>query len=297
MKLDFDLLFLDFKEAYAEAPAQAVYALQALLLDPTACQARITFLRSLEERDRQRHDGHRPDHVPRDFAPEIRTILEIGIFPGLEQGRLELRRLADLTRDPDALAQIHEALMTDDKGLPPETKSKSAPAGFTALAARGDWSGLEAGLRPHLPYVLMHVGLPGNLADRLRDFLVRQARAGGSGDRRFRELIPGWLDSFARETGHTAPLRPLSEEDWARIIEWSAVRLVLEEQPGDEPAWARGFRRAARDSGVRSRRELATFALPADQAHTGSDLASFRRHLIVRTLEQTEQARRLFELN
>jgi hypothetical protein len=297
MNVDFDLLFLDFEDAFAQAPERAVHALQAILLDPAACRARITFLRSLEDLRREGPGpaGRRPDQPQGEFAREIRTILEIGILPALEQGRLEPGRLAALTRDADALRQLHHALTADD--TEDDTEAVPAPSGFTALAARGAWEELGARLRPHLPYLLMHVGLPAAMADPLHEFLVRRARGAGTGARRFRELVPGWLDEFARESGLDVRLRPLREEDWVRIIEWSTVQLVLEEHPAGEPAWARSFRRAARDRGVASRRELAAVALPADPAYTDDDLASFRRHLTVHILEQTDRARLDFELN
>src|SRR5262249_23094518 len=134
MNIDHDLLFFDFTPAYAEDPGAAVHALQALLLDQAACRARIAFLRSLGELAGEALPEHDPGRSRGDFAAEIRTILEAGIAPALEQGRLDSDRLAALTRDPEGLGQLHRALVVDEE--PREVDHPPAPAAAASQPAR-----------------------------------------------------------------------------------------------------------------------------------------------------------------
>ncbi len=328
-KLDLNLVLLDFRSEYEHQPRQAVHALQTLLLDENACRARIAFLERLaatkpqDQSDLDRVAGkaissrHRAEGRDRgDWTAEIRSILEIGTLRALEQGRLSVERLDALSRDPDALWRAHQELMVDlerevedrdpvlDAEPMPEAKQgfeKAVPArvgepiGFTRLAERGDWHGLASRLRPYLPEVLRTVGLDESLHDRLLDFIVEKSRVLASRKRRFRELMPGWLEEFAVHAGLRSLPHPLRQEDWEGIIDRAVMRLVLDDESEGEPEWARRFRETARRSKTGSWQDLLRLPLPETIPSTLA-LHRFRRDLIAQIQRERAEALQIFEL-
>lgn len=328
-ELDLKLVFLDFRSEYEHQPRQAVHALQALLLDENACRARIAFLERLARRktiDRPDlevqtgsatlHRDHGEGRMTDDFSAEIRAILEVGTFRALEQARLSVDRLDALSRNRDALWQAHQELMADpelesaewDRALDEEPmpgakqdfeKVEPArmgePTGFTRLAERGDWHGLASRLRPYLPEVLRTVGLDESLHDRLLDFIVEKSRVLASRKRRFRELMPGWLEEFAVHAGLRSLPHPLRQEDWEGIIDRAVMRLVLDDESEGEPEWARRFRETARRSKTGSWQDLLRLPLPETIPSTPA-LQRFRRDLIAQIQRERAEAFRIFEL-
>ncbi len=105
--------FLDFAEAYQQEPQQAMSALYALLLDESACSARIELLRALTRRFNREQPGQFSSWPASSFDEEIRLIAEVGLFKGLATRRLEVERLDALTRHPEALRQMHEVLVCE----------------------------------------------------------------------------------------------------------------------------------------------------------------------------------------
>jgi hypothetical protein len=292
-KLNLNLVLLDFSNEYEHEPRQAVHALQALLLDENACRARIAFLERLAATTMSaRHRGEDRDRG--DWTPEIRAILDVGTFRALEQGRLSAERLDALSRDPNALWRAHQELMADlERDVQPAPAGE--PTGFTRLAERGDWHGLTSRLRPYLPEVLRTVGLDESLRDRLLDFVVEKARTMASRKRRFRELMPEWLEEFAGRVGVGSLPHPLKQEDWVAMIDRAVLRLVLEDEPEGEPEWARQFRRTARQSRAASWQDLLRLDLPETVVSTPA-LQCFQRDLIAQIQSERLEAFRIFEL-
>jgi hypothetical protein len=178
----------------------------------------------------------------------------------------------------------------------PEPSAEGAPSGMTTLMDAGRWQELTDHLRPYLPAVLQTVGLDTTLADRLLMFIGQTARTSAKQGRRFRDLLPDWLAAFAQTCGLKELPRPLRREDWESIIERSALRLVLEEEPAGEPDWAREFRRLARQEAAGSREDLLRIRLPEKYAQA-SALPVFRRQLLFRVQQEREKAAQLLELN
>jgi hypothetical protein len=329
-ELDLDLVLLDFGSEYERDPRQAVHALQALLLDEDACHARIAFLERLAtvetpnrpDLDVQAgtaalHQDHGGGSVINDFSAEIRAILEVGTFRALEQGRLSVDRLDALSRNGEALWQAHQELMGDlelepvewDRAPDEEPRFRAEqnrqkaepgragePTGFTRLAERGDWYGLASRLRPYLPEVLRTVGLDESLRDRLLDFIVEEkAPTMASRKRRFRELMPEWLEEFAGRVGVGSLPQPLKQDNWEAMIDRAVLRLVLEDEPEGEPEWARQFRRTARQSRAASWQDLLRLPVPEAIASMPA-LPRFRRDLIARIQRERAEALQFFEL-
>jgi hypothetical protein len=307
-KLPLDLVLLDFRGEYEQQPRQAIHALQALLLDESACRARVAFLErvariGLQTRPdcdatgdtatlvRDREPGQDPD----DFAAEIRAILELGTFRALEQGQLSVDRLDALSRSPDALWRAHRELTADQDVETPRPARGVEPTGFTRLAERGDWPELASRLRPYLPEVLRTVGLDETLGDRLLIFLLEKAQTLAARGRRFRELMPEWLAEFAVQAGVGSLPRPLEPDDWKAIIDRAVVRIVLDREPEGESEWARQFRRTARQSRAASWQDLLRVPSP-EAAPPMSSLERFRRDLIAQVQRERAEAFRIFEL-
>lgn len=165
----------------------------------------------------------------------------------------------------------------------------TAAAGFTTLARQGQWSRLRENLRPLLPVLLELLGLRDRLASALLEHLLERAKA--IGDERFGDLLPRWLEEFARAQGQRKALPPL---DWAALAERAAVLWVLAEAPAEEPDWARRFRQEARRAATAQ--ELLHLALPPDFPRPSS-LAPFQRELAARVQRQREETLALLELN
>jgi hypothetical protein len=329
-ELDLDLVLLDFGSEYQRDPRQTVHALQALILDEDACRARIAFLERLARTETlgrpelDVRDGtatldrdHGGSSVIDDFTAEIRAIVEVGTFRALEQRQLSVDRLDALSRNRHALWQAHQELMGDlepesvgwDRASDEASKFHAVqnlqravpsrggePTGFTRLAERGDWYGLASRLRPYLPELLHTVGLDESLRGRLLDFIVEEkAPTLATRKRRFRELMPEWLEEFAGRVGIGSLPHPPKQEDWEAMIDRAVLRLLLEDEPEGEPEWARLFRRTARQSRAASWQDLLRLPLPESIASMPA-LPRFRRDLIARIQRERAEALRIFEI-
>ena len=123
-------------------------------------------------------------------------------------------------------------------------------------------------------------------------YLLERALAEPTG-RRFRDRLPGWLDSFARTLGLPGLPIPLRPGDWLAVVEQGALHVVLGQEPADEPEWARQFRACGAGkprsllagSGTTSRATRAPGAFPV-----------FRRNLFEQVRREHERAVTLFEL-
>jgi hypothetical protein len=159
---------------------------------------------------------------------------------------------------------------------------------FTDLKLSGNWAGLEDRLRPYVPEVLEHVGLDAALAEPLLRFILKEAPDIKQQARRVRDLMPGWVEEFARTQKVGGLKAPLRREDWEALIERGAVRRVLREADPQEPDWARQFRELALGGGVCSQEGLLRFAPEALASVPG--LPRLRRRLLARSLQEQEQA-------
>lgn len=286
-------MFLDFAEAYERDPSQAISALQTLLLDERACRARVDFLRSLAELAACEFPDLPAGPPSQDFCDMIRALLDVGTARALELGLTTPERLHTLSCDPEALRWAHEALTGDPTAIP----APASASPFTTLMAGGQISELIERLRPVLPAILQAVGLPIDHADRLRQFLKERLGAGVRG-RRFRELIPGWLEEFAHLAGLGALPRPLDPGDWRRIVERAVMLHVLRQRPAGEPPWAEEYRETALQRGAESWEDLQAITLPEPYAQQAADdLPMFRRDLIFQVQQDIERYCQVLELH
>src|SRR5262249_51192205 len=138
-------------------------------------------------------------------------------------------------------------------------------------------------------------GLAGEPDDPLVErFLAHvRARLGEVKSARFRDLLPAWLESFAREHGLAARpggiVRPPTPAD----LEAGAVERVLRSPGEDESAWAGPFRALALAAPVRTAEALLAFAPP--EVGEVPALASYRRDLFREARLAHSEALELFE--
>jgi hypothetical protein len=309
--MSLDPVFLDFAEEYQNQPEQALYALQALLLDEISVSGRVAFLHELGAFSETDLPDMAPEREQSDFTHEIRLIREIGTLRAVKEGTLDPQRLAALTCDPEALRLAHRALVFEGEepettatpttpGLAAsETSPETTPGTFTNLWVRGRWPELTDCLRPYLAELLREVGMDVALAGPLLAFIEQKTHSAAPQGQRFRQLLPAWLNEFAAARGEQ-PARQFRPEDWEAIlrpaVKRTAPRLVLEEKPAGQPGWAREFRRLALERGAGSLHDLLVIDLP-DESVSEDALGSFRRDLAKRMDGERERAFRLFELS
>lgn len=122
---DQPLALLDFAEAHAADPDTALIAVTALLLDPRACATRVEFLRALERGDAGQTP--RPAAIPVDqVEAALRLIDELGIAQALRTSRLGVPVLDALTRSPDGLVRLHQAITSSPGKHAPGVRMKGA---------------------------------------------------------------------------------------------------------------------------------------------------------------------------
>ena len=287
MKVDLDLMLQSFAETYRDDPEMALRLLQALLLDENACLARIELLKRVRGRAEADFPGLHGKRGETDFATEIQAIVEAGTIRAVKEGTLCPERLAALSRDPDALWQVHEAL-TQDEAPPP------VPRGFTALARQRRWPELKRGLRPYAPILLEEAGLDAALADELVESVVEQARTLEEGQS-FRHALPGWIEAFARARKVRARTGDLP---WEAIVERGAARKTLEAQLHRQAGvpWARGFCERGLDARLNGPLDILAVELPAELERPAT-FPGFRRDLVQLAFQECSEGRRLFELD
>jgi len=117
------LVTYDFAEAFAEgdenAKHKAVFAFQELLIDESACCARVAFLRQLHQRMGQlRGAGYKipsKERCVRRLEECVERIVEQGTFVALRNGTLKHEDLVELSLDPEYLWKAHRKVcMLDD---------------------------------------------------------------------------------------------------------------------------------------------------------------------------------------
>jgi hypothetical protein len=268
MTTDLDLAFHDFAHAFTTTPDEALAAFQLLLLRRDLCRARVAFLRRLS------YGAAKPGN----FEQEVALIRDPGTLVAVEQGTLSLARLASLSCHPDALWQAHLAATDSEAPAPPPGGDSEVLLGtsFTTLARTDRLDELRERLRPLLPFLLEHRGLPAALAGDFLDFVVSQVPR--MGPRRFRDVLPDWLQEFARARGLTVAATSFTDEDFRALTGRSAVARVLDRVGASEPDWARNYRTFARSHILRTPGELRSLEAPAALADE-PDLPIFRRGL------------------
>lgn len=306
MRPDLDLVLLDFEEIWDRDPQAAVQAVESLLRDHSTCEARVEMLRQMERYAEKQPEL--PPLVPReDFTREIELLVDPGLVEAVDRNLIARERLGALICDPDALLAAHGAISRTEHGGSPVgpagdtrveasgdevTGPSTSGSGFTELVRRGRWREVEARLRPWLPDLLRHMGLSDQLTEPLMEFIGEQASQ--LGGRRFSEVLPAWLDEFAREQG-AVPRRSLrTEEEWRDFVEPSALRQVLQVEIPHEPDWVRRFRDAAIEERIGSLAALLNFE-PVVSLASPEDVAALRRELVHEASDKREEARRLFE--
>jgi hypothetical protein len=155
--------------------------------------------------------------------------------------------IATLLDDPDALFVAH-------RGASDYHVERNAPAGDapTKIARAHDSSGdtqvartdlakhdrlrLVESLAPYLPALLDHFGLPMERIEEFKKHILQQPPP--EDGQRFRQLLPQWLASFARERGlRTSPSELPAEinDDELLVIARAHVRLTNDGPGIEEP--------------------------------------------------------------
>ncbi len=219
----------------------SVDRLDALTRDPDALwQAHRELMADLVEE---------PANSDPDLEPQTPMVPGPGRLPEPDPRFRHIDRVGS-----GGMGEIWMAESSEDSGIPRaiqgyaegELARSGEPTGFTTLVGRQDWSELAGRLRPYLPEVLRTVGLDEALRDPLLEIILKRARTLDSRERRFRELLPGWLEEFAVQAGIGPLPHPLRQEDWEAIIDRAVLRIVLDQEREGEPEWVRQFRRTAR---------------------------------------------------
>ena len=178
------------------------------------------------------------------------------------------------------------------------TFAETAPLGpgYTQKALRGDAPGLTADLQPWVPFLLQRLGVSPGEAERLADALLSYV-VGRIGEvtpqRRFRDLLPGWLADFAAAQGIPLTLPPLTTQEWESLLkaasDHEAVTWVLSQALPGEPENLRDFRR--RLLGLRPQTPQFLREYRSEEEENGDRaIARFRRNLAAQG-EQRQQDR------
>jgi hypothetical protein len=302
----------DFAQDFAANGEPALRRLQALLLDGKACLNRVAFLDALAEEGTVELPELRAELSPDSFIEEIGLICEMGLMRAYREGILLPERIARLQRftcDPDALLAAHRRLVeeADAPASPQEaptasglgkddTGTQAQRHGFTTLARAGHLGDLEDRLRPWLPFLLRRVGLADNLDDALaRQFLAYlRTRIEEVQQRRFRDLLPGWLRDFARQQNRSDQLQGDRLYPTPAELEADAIERVLRHAGERESAWAKAFRESALRAQVKTGRELLSFE-PAEAADIHA-LPNYRRDLFREARQAHGEGLEVFEL-
>ncbi|MDA1052984.1 MAG: hypothetical protein O3C40_21230 [Planctomycetota bacterium] len=113
--IDLDAALLDFKSAHDVSRDTAVDDLLLLLLDPVACDTRLTMLDELQR-------GREP--TPQNLATQRRwkQIVQIvgtdGPVPALEAGKVTVDELDAITWNAAALREVHDKLLVGIRSQP-----------------------------------------------------------------------------------------------------------------------------------------------------------------------------------
>lgn len=287
---------VDFAQAFHDDPAWALDAVQLLLLDESECRRRVALLRRLAAQDER--PGPRED-----ISHECRTIGEFGVIDAVRQERITIERLLALIADPDALWQVHCALVEPplapwgettfdapqslagasgfSRPAPPSGETvadrahKQATAGtFTVLARRGDWTRLADKLRPLLPVLLARLGLSETPADNLLDWI--RAQMPQLGQRQFRDAVSDWIGEFVRrESGRTVDV---TRDDWLAVVEQRVLLQTLQSIPDTAAPWARRWRDAVVERSDATIDDLLEIELPESSVRVPL-LPDFRREV------------------
>jgi RNA polymerase sigma-70 factor (ECF subfamily) len=130
MSADLNLAFADYAASFQEDREGALFDLQCLFLQESTCLARMEFLRALANAE------GRPIFSPRwsatEFTREIQAISRFGLFAACRQGLITPARLVALACDPNALWQVHRALVEtalhkEDKRPPGSPLGRTPP--------------------------------------------------------------------------------------------------------------------------------------------------------------------------
>jgi hypothetical protein len=194
----------------------------------------------------------------------------------------------------ESLGDSDTAIVNDDTNIAfdPSAGAAALTTSFTDLATdMRRHPEFEARLAPWLPILLDRVNLPRAWTEELRAFIMKQLGEVGS-QRRFRDLLPGWLDAFARSKG-AQPVSAFQTADWETMIRQGAWAMALSQQRDNEPEWIARFCRCALDRKVSSQEELDQVEAPDV---TPILVEPLRRQLIVAAAREEIVGRNLFEI-
>jgi hypothetical protein len=308
--------FADFKALREGNEKQAVYRIQALLLDEAACALRIRWLREAVTQARADFPGLGPAPRPAFLDRVLGAVQEPGTIAAWMEGRVTFAELEALTRAPRALYEAQCRLLGRDpepwpdwggdlavfpeadttSGPPPgppppavDVTRPGQPTGLTSmrsLLGRQEYERFRRRLErsPLLPELLAAIELDPGLDRQLLRFMQEQGSPRQPGADAVETMLD-WLGAFARSR-HARPEVRLSRTRFASIVRRVTARRKLEEARADKP-----FQLAFRDAALRnlqrdfaSARELVqalkairvTVAAPEEPAQQAYSLAQVR---------------------
>jgi hypothetical protein len=136
----------------------------------------------------------------------------------------------------------------------------SSVAGFSAIG-RSDPDLLVATLRPWMPFLLRRVGLDEGGVEPALSFIRSQLPL--PAERRFRDLLPGWLAALAHQQG-TGTFRPLTAEGYDAIPREGAIDLAVSAPDEDAPEVAAVLRERHRQRPLADPDDLLRVDLPPE---------------------------------
>lgn len=305
LAIDLDAALQDFSAAMEADGDAALGDLLQLLLDPATCQARIALLEVCSELGRADHDFAPLRDRPRRIDSERWTgitnaVATLGPVPAMESGRVTLEELDALTRDAEALRQVHERL---SKPLPDRERSQNdtvVPKNDATLMnltwlARNNLDKLRERLQDVMPALVAFLGWPEEDMDDLADVLTDRARR--LGEERFRHAVGAWLAEYATQRQLTTP-PALSDDDWRLILYRSTLRTVANSyRESRNPPWVAAYFDAVGQPDRIAPRSLLDVRLTAVEQSEPSGLPGFRLTVYNHVRAQFEESCREFELS
>jgi hypothetical protein len=182
---------------------------------------------------------------------------------------------------------IRAAFRSSPQDLDVPTFTPPEVAGFTLIARSGDLSELARQLKPWLPGYLRCNGIEESRAEpylkHILDHLTEM------GDRRFRDVLPEWLVSFA------GPLAGAPRVPDVGIVNKGAVEIALKETSPTEAGWTKPLRAHLLRLDLPAPEDLLV-APPPDDLKDNKVLRIYLRELHGSALLHRQEGLRLFEL-
>ncbi|MEO8498133.1 MAG: hypothetical protein ABI614_23960, partial [Planctomycetota bacterium] len=281
-KIDLDAALLDFKSAYEASPDSALDDLLLLLLDPIACDTRLTLLDEIE--GGQERTPQNPATQQR-WKEIVEAVATHGPVSALESGKVTVDELDAITWNATALREVHERLLEIPEIFIPtanETTIEAATAhDLSRLWRLGNVERLRLQLETCMPALLNCLDAPQTLAPQAVEYILSQPDDPPATS--FRSFVAKALMQFLRQ--HTDAEPALADDDWRRALVQTAAATVLgsfrdPDAAKDHPVWVVEFCRGVNAERLSSTEDILAWE-PTTPA-TIEDITTFRYSLYER---------------